>query len=57
MVACFPKLEVRRRRGQLVNEKIDSVGEPSMLVSLEVRFQVFFRKAFVNLEDTLLLFT
>lgn len=52
LVTRVPKLEVRRRRGELVDELRDRVTQPCVFVALQVRLEVFLRVTLVDLFKT-----
>lgn len=45
-------MEVGRGRCEFVDQLVNRIAEASMLVSLEVRFQVILGKSFVDLEES-----
>jgi hypothetical protein len=49
LVACVSKLEVRGRWTEFVYKLVDHTGEPSVLVTLKVGFQIILCKTFVDL--------
>ena len=49
LVAGVAQLEVWRRRRELVDELRDGVGQPGVFVALQVRFEVVFSVALIDL--------
>jgi hypothetical protein len=50
LITSLPKLEVRSRWGQFVNELVDSVAQPCIFITLQIGLQIVFREPFINLK-------
>jgi hypothetical protein len=51
LIASITQLEVRRRGCQFINELVDHVAQPGILVTLEISLKIIFSKTLIDLRD------